>query len=58
MAEEIPRTATGDDNEPKINGSVQENGESKDEIDEELDDAMFDDPEGFVDDVSDQGMTF
>lgn len=57
MAEEIQEVGESSENRPEMNEESDQNGHAVDEMGEELDDAMFDDPEGFVDDISDQGLS-
>ena len=57
MAEETQSATIDGENEADLNDNVKENGELEENgIDEDLDDAMFDDPDGFVDQISDEGL--
>lgn len=51
---QLPSNYVNDDQ--NIDGEADENGDLKNGIDEELDDALFDDPEGFVDEIADEGI--
>ena len=56
MADETQLVVNDGEEEHDVNGDVKENGDPQSEIDEELDDTMFDDPEDFIDDISDEGL--
>ena len=57
MAEEKQSAAIDGENDADLNDNVEENGELEENgIDEDLDDSMFYDPEGFVDQISDEGL--
>ena len=43
------------ENRSKMNGDDNQDVREASEFDEELDDSLFDDPEDFVDDISDEG---
>ena len=57
MAEEREILPNGEQNSLNINGNDEENEEESIDGEEELDDAAFEDPEDFVDNISDEGMT-
>ena len=56
MAEETQSASVAGENDAAVNGDIEENGDLENEIDEDLDPALFDDPEGFVDQISDEGL--
>ena len=55
MADVISEGLSNEEKCNETNGEMEENGETTNEFDEEINDEMFDDPEGFVDNISDEG---